>query len=347
MRKPLIILFLFIFIITSNTFTVKPARANFAGCGANPGTLVEVLTKSVSTLYNVFPIRIAGISIGAGANLEDYVGCGGIPICVCWKGIPPIPRIGIKVSFWEPIAVVETIKSPWCFPSLGVQMPISISKMSAGTEAGWAERKKVSKTTFAQTHYIKYPTFALLNLLTDFVCLSFLNGLDVGYITEVDPLWQNDTLAFVLNPEAAVFGNPVTQFACMADSTAAAAGFSLDPLFWCMGSWGSSYPLTGNISSVGYTQANAGEVARLLYKMHREMLLWGSVGCQAMCQMYPMPIWRKSQYSIFPLYPVLFPFRFAIGRTGLMWSEAQNPPIPIRNDNFAWAIYRKRDCCAF
>ena len=45
-----------------------------------------------------------------------------------------------------------------------------------------------------------------MNLLTDLACQD-QGGFDLLYLTELDPLWQDDELSFLLNPEAALFAN--------------------------------------------------------------------------------------------------------------------------------------------
>ena len=55
-------------------------------------------------------------------------------------------------------------------------------------------------------------------------------------------MWHDDETAFFLNPEAAIFGNPIAQASCATDSIAATAGFPIDALFWCAGCQGSMYP---------------------------------------------------------------------------------------------------------
>jgi len=315
-----------------------------SGCGASPASAISIFMKSLTTLYNVFPITLGGVPIIPGPSGLLDIPIGGSPVCICFKGPVPVP--GLKLGFWLPIAMVETVHSPFCSPSLGMQIPINLLGLGAGGEHKTKGGKQNHRATM-QAHYIKYPTFAILNLLTDIICLQNETGLDIGYLTEIDPLWQNDALSLIINPEAILFGNPVTQIACAADSVAATIGFSLDPLFWCNGSWGSAYPLTGHVRNEDYTQANAAIVDRLLFKMHRELLLWGSLGSAGLCGVYPMPIMRKSQYNIFPVYPVGYPLRLPLGRTGLMWDSLQNLPIPKHNSNFVWAVYDKINCCIF
>jgi hypothetical protein len=44
--------------------------------------------------------------------------------------------------------------------------------------------------------------------------------MDIAYLSEVDPLWNDSTLSMLINPEAALFGNLIAQGACAADAAA-------------------------------------------------------------------------------------------------------------------------------
>ncbi|MDA4835001.1 TraU family protein, partial [Enterobacter hormaechei] len=46
---------------------------------------------------------------------------------------------------------------------------------------------------------------------------------DVAYMTEIDPLWNDDVLTTLINPEVALFNNPIAVAACAADCVAASA----------------------------------------------------------------------------------------------------------------------------
>jgi conjugal transfer pilus assembly protein TraU len=72
--------------------------------------------------------------------------------------------------------------------------------------------------------------------------------MDIAYLSEVDPMWNDSTLSMIINPEAALFGNLIAQAACAADAAASSAGLPLSPLFWCAGAQGSMYPFTGYTS---------------------------------------------------------------------------------------------------
>jgi len=287
----------------------------------------------------VFPIRIGGISISLGAKNEDYSSMNANPICLCGD---PIPRVGLKVSFWEPARVIEPVMSAFCFPSLG---GLQLSANSTWHGGSVAEHHGTGVTRGAfQLHYYVYPVFGVLNLLTDLACLQG-EGFDLAYMTELDPLWNDDQLAAIIEPEAILFGNPAAQLACMADAAAANAGFPIDPLFWCQGSWEGVYPMTAHLANLSnYAEGSAAATGKLLAKLHRQGLLWGTVGEDALCGKYPMPIWRKSQYKLQLGYPWPQMSCLPIGRSGLIWSAGENIPSM---ENFVWILWRKRTCCAF
>lgn len=303
-------------------------------------SMMQIVTASINTIYNVFPIRIGGVTMNFFPGTEDLDTVSSVPVCFC---MTPVPRFGIKVSLWEPLAIVEPTAVPFCSPILGQGLPISFGP--GGQSFGALDKDNTKHLNTVQAHYVKYPVFLLLNLLMDFVCLDAGSGLDYAYITELDPLWQNDIWAAIIGPEAFLVANPIAQMVCMVDAVSAIAGFPLDPLWWCLGSWSSTFPMTENHSGTTFPEAQAAITARVIMKLHRQLILWGSIGEAGLCQTFPMPIMRKSQYGIFPVYPFPWPFRIPIGRTGIIWEVGEENPA---NQHVgAWMVYRKRDCCAF
>lgn len=306
----------------------------FAVCTSTGALTVDIIMKADYTA--MFPLRIAGITIIPG-RIPDIGESVSSPICMCSD---PIPRIGIPVSFFEPSRLIEVVKDPYCFPSMG--FGLSTSDGAIGGTSG--DDGIGNQSTFYQAHYYDFPIYALLELLTDFICLQ-TTGFDLAYITEVDPLWNNDTLSAIINPEALLFGNPVANLACMADSVSSAVYEPLDALFWCKGSWGNAYPLTGQTGGDGYVEASASVAASLIYKLHRELILWGSWGQTGLCGYYPAPIWKKSAYRLQLVTPIANPYATTIGTTGMSWSFGKNPPFV--GDNFSYLLFKKRECCAF
>ncbi|MCG3662996.1 TraU family protein [Aliarcobacter butzleri] len=319
------LIFIFLLFIQVNLFAV---------CAPTGALTVDIILKADYTA--MFPLRIAGIPIIPG-RIPDVGGSVSSPICVCPD---PFPRIGIPVSFFEPSRLIEVVKDPYCFPSMGFGLTTSGGTLggTSGDDGGG------NQSTFFQGHYYVFPIYAILELLTDFICLQS-TGFDLAYLTEVDPLWNNDTLSAIINPEALLFGNPVANLACMADAVTSAVFEPLDALFWCKGSWGNAYPLTGQTGGDGYVEGSASVAASLIYKLHRQLVLWGSWGQAGLCGYYPAPIWRKSAYRLQIVTPIPSVYATTIGTTGTIWSFGKNPPFV--GDNFSYLLFKKRECCAF
>lgn len=331
---------LFLLVLFCNT-----AQATSPGCKATPATAIKILMTGAATAYNIFPIRIGGVKIMSMGELDDFNLIGSFPICICKLPPPIFIRVGITFSLWEPARIIETVHIPWCSPTVGMHLPVPFNQMAIGgkdketgtTGSGGAQ---------AQAHIIAYPLWFMFGLFLDVVCLQPFKGFDYLYLTELDPLWQNDMWATLLGPEAVLVSNPIAQFACIVDSVAANVWRGLDPLFWCVGSWGGTYPMSQNIVSDNHVESNAGLAARMISKMHRQLLFWGTAGppaVQGWCQRYPAPIWFKSHYNLLLLHPIPQAKRTVIGRSGIIWSAGKNPPFI--GGNFVWMIYNKRDCC--
>ncbi|MFY9270808.1 MAG: TraU family protein [Candidatus Manganitrophaceae bacterium] len=321
------------------SFTFSLAEAAPVGIPLNPVTDV---------CWNcIFPIRIGGVTVIPG-DVPDTPDLSRLPVCVCPAPPPIFFRPGIPVSFWEPAYFTETVKDPFYFPSLGIGLPNLVAPgFLGGTHSHIASGNQVDTAVFAQGHWFNFPVWDLLELLTDFVCVEKSSVFDIKYLSELDPLWNNDILALVMFPETLLYANPVSQMSCIADSIAANAWIPLSPLYWCMGSWGSAYPLTGHVNDDNYVQANAAIAARMIYKQARSGALLDTA--INLCAAVPTPVWVKQNYRLHEAKPVRDITCTPIGRSSLIWGAGNNPPYSATgnsSDNFLWMIFRKRACCA-
>lgn len=186
----------------------------------------------------LFPIRIAGMSIGGGdrpATASNQV------VCACNDGLG-IPHPGFVVSMWEPARIVELTRAPACSPALGgIRLPLG-SRRLLGT-AGKSEWD-ASDISFYNYHWYAFPLLTLLDLFFEDRCdADGMVDFDILYLSELDPTWNSGELAFFTNPEAAWLANPVALAACLADAAAASAGTPIDSLFWCAGTLGPALSL--------------------------------------------------------------------------------------------------------
>lgn len=318
---------------------VLDASCEESGIGKCSGKFVNPITDICWKC--VFPITISGIPVYSKG--EDTPNPKKL-FCFCQKGV--IPQIGLPVTFWEPIRMIDITRTKFCLVGLGGIKLGPDSVKGHGSISGNKMRRTV-RTSFYQAHFYRYPVLFWLRILIDFLCLES-ESIELAYITEIDPLWNDDETAFIINPEAVLFGNPIAQAACGVDGIAATVGFPIDALFWCSGCQGSIYPFTGHVPyHVGAVQASLLLVSRMLAKMHREGLANVTIGEEALCaRSVPGPFIVKSQYKQQMLYPVPTTGEKCckpLGRTSVIWESGKEKPYV--GEDFNYLIWRKRHCC--
>lgn len=291
----------------------------------------------------LFPMTIGGVSVAKG-NGEDSNTVKTL-LCFCKK--PPFnqPTPGIPISFWEPARLVEVTRTPFCLVSMG-GIEMGSRAYQKGSISSSYSRHGL-KHSFYHAHYYVYPVIYWLELLTDFICLEKAS-VDVAFLSELDPLWDDDEGNFILHPEAALFANPIAQAACAGDCALCSTGFSNDALFWCDGCHGGLYPYSGSVpAQVGGVQGSLLVVGKVLSLMHRMHLAWGTCGKEGLCDKYPMPVIKKTQYKTQMTYPIPSTSRgcHPLGRSEMVWASGKE--YPYAGEDFAYLIWRKRSCCVF
>jgi conjugal transfer pilus assembly protein TraU len=314
--------------------SLTAAQATEPCYGKFPNPLTDVCWKCI------FPISIGPIKVDMG--MEDAGDT--LPlICTCPIPTPPFIRVGIGVGFWEPARVAEVVRTPFCSPLLGGAVLGTLAAPS-GTHGTSNDDEKSS--AFYHVHWYYFPLLTWMNLLTDIACVTS-ETFDILYITEVDPLWQDDELAFLINPEAVLFTNPLAQAACAGDCAAATVGFPLDALFWCAGCQGSLYPYGGTVTPHrGGVESSLTLVQRMAAKLHRQFLAQDTSSIASMCMPQPQPIIKKTQYKTQPLYPIpITSTAHPFGRSSVLWGSGKE--YPVQGEDWAYLIWRKKACCAF
>ena len=223
----------------------------------------------------LFPLRIAGAAIGSGpvpGNAAKQ------SLCACTDALG-VPSAGVVIGMWEPARIVELVRLPGCLPALGGARLDLGAWRTLGTP-GQAEYDGSDKA-FYNYHYYAFPILIMLDLFFPDRCnVDHLTDFDVLYLSELDPTWNNDELAFFTNPEAAFVANAVAQAACLVDAASATTlQKPLDTLFWCAGAWGGLYPFTGRTPTLnGRPSEMSLASARVLAALHRRGLARQTVG---------------------------------------------------------------------
>jgi conjugal transfer pilus assembly protein TraU len=265
-----------------------------------------------------------------------------LPLSFC--GRPPLLVLpSLNIGYWSPSTLVDVTRVPWCMVSMGLHLPGPQQQQIGG---GWRTPADGQSGGFYHAHWYKYPLLYWLQLLTSVACHSSV-AFDLAYMTELDPLWDDDQLAMALNPEALLFGQPAAQLACAAEATKTATNQALpmDNLFWCLGSQGSVYPLTGHL---GYRdtplQAATLIMERLNYKMHRQGLVLESSGkAGAICRDHVALMLPKSRYRyqlsrMLPEASRCHPYT----TTTSLWEQGH--ASPQRGDDYGFVQFQKRNC---
>lgn len=290
----------------------------------------------------LLPITIGNSTVKSGTNPDTANPS--MPLCKC----PPhsiYADYGIAVGYWEPMALVDVTRTPFCLVSFG--------GIAAGTTTNAGDMTVADtreNSSFFHVHAYHFPIMQWLEILS---ANCHANGpIMPYYLSELDPTWNDDTLSMTLFPETASFGDAVTQSACAADATAASVGLPQDSLFWCAGAQGTMYPVTGHVAEhIGGVQASVLLTERLLFKLHRLGIVQDSDRSPAgLCAQHYQPILPKSRYRYQMTYPVpttrslgCQPF----GRSTIPWEAvySASQETPVSTENYAYLIWRKRNCC--
>lgn len=291
----------------------------------------------------MYPIRLAGVDIspsGSGAPSEATSDA----FCACSDDLGVLTP-GFTSSMYEPARLIELVRTPDCMLSLnGVTTGLTDGHIRG--KIGANETMEGDSKAYWNYHYYAYPLLTMLEMLDINRCSDGYSSMDLLYLSEIDPTWNSPEIAFFANPEAALFANPIAVAACMADAVATTVGKPIDNLYWCAGSWGTLYPLTGFVGGKSSIATKTSLLAtRSVAALHRRLLAWKTMGDDNMCSSSLYPTIPKSQYKMNMMYPVVEKSGdgHEIGESALMWGEWRNVPS---EEDAVYMLWRWNDCCS-
>ncbi len=300
------------------------------------GVTAQVINPITDVCWKcLFPIHIAGANVTP--QYKDSLPHGK-SLCYC-SGLPP--KAGVPLSFWEPANLIEVTRTPYKLSALG---GVSISKGDIRKKGAVSHVGESGKTSFYNVHYYTFPVLSWLDFLSDFSCLES-GSMELAYMSEFDPFWNDDEWSYIVQPEAALFATQAAHLSCIADCSAASLDKSLDKLFWCAGCSGSLYPFIGHIPHhLGGIQGSYLVLQRLLAKLHSMGMMWGYKK-DAYCEKTAFPRLVKSQYKTQLVFPNTSPQStcHALGKSDLIWGSLRS--YPYKGEDFVYLLWRRKHCC--
>lgn len=285
--------------------------------------------KGVSTLF------------GSGEEVPD--GASNQSVCMCQDQLG-VPRPGLVTAFWEPYRLIEFQTIPGCLAALNGTR-LNINPMNLGSH-GTTPTGSPDQAAFNHYHYYVFPLVHMLELFSGKGCNpGGYSDFDLLYISELDPTWSNGEISYFANPEAALFANPAALASCIPDALSSTVNKPLEPLFWCAGTWGLVYPLTGRINErLGILRRTSLGAVRVMTQIHRRGFAWATMGDDALCNGYIAPYFPKTQYKFTMAHPVADTQRsHKVGAMVEAWGPGK--VIPVAGEQPIYLIWRWLDCC--
>lgn len=301
-----------------------------------------------------YPIAIGGTLMGGTELTAPTARARGT--CVCPGRIFGYPTTGITLGMFQPTHLIETTRQPYCSPSIGGTLTGSASTVRTGLAglttqggAGYSDAEEGKANAYWNFHWFKFPIGQIIDQMTDAVCVSQTGSdMDLLFISEILPTWNNDELALYTSPETPLFASPVAVASCIADAAAASVYKPIDAMFWCSGSWGPGlYPYSGTAGD-GDSIARSSSLAATkgLALMHRLGLQNKTMGQEAVCHSIPFPNLIKSQYRFQTAFPIPeLVSNHWIGASTFRWFGEERS-LPSVGEDWVHLQWTWIDCCA-
>ncbi len=290
----------------------------------------------------LFPMKIAGMTLGGdsdGAPTESVSN----PLCYCNDDLG-VPRPGLVTSYWEPARLIEFQRMPGC-SSVFNGMRFPVDKLNMGYHS--SSEKEGNQARFLHYHYYAFPLLSILDLFSNASCgLDGYMDLDMMYMSELDPTWNDDTISFFTSPEAAFVTDPLMTASCAIDAAGVSTlGQPISKMFWCAGTWGSIYPLSGNTYGLASNVRDTSlYTVRVLAALHRRGITHRTMGEDAMCAAKIEPTLPKKMYKFTLLHPLPETKRSHwIGESEYKWGLGKT--VPAVGEDLIYTIWRWNDCC--
>lgn len=291
-----------------------------------------------------FPMTVAGIDwdapSGDGSGGRPPGGYNS-PACVCIDELG-VPAPGVHTAMWDITHAIETVGTPYCSPMLGGENIQGVQRIATGGDLTGGE----PDNAFLNVHVWTFPVATVVQLFTGANCNpGNILEIDMSYISEPDPLWNDEILTTMIQPESLVFSSLPAQLACVGECAAMHASSNINLAPWCVGCWGNAYPSTGfDVAGSSSLKLASTLAVKSLNAMHRRLLLHKTYGSDAMCQSVIYPSLPKEQYRLGMVYPgVEGNSNHQMGEPTVFWGAGMSSPTA--SGQSVQVLYRYKECC--
>lgn len=290
---------------------------------------------------NLYPMSWGGSKIG-GNSQPPWMKMPAT--CSCQSHFFSFNMPGLGFTYWEPLAIAEIQREPGCMSTWGGSVVLSgYGKLKAASNESRDDGEHHNKM---QVHEYSYPVLAVLGLFEDFVCLNPAMFMVTG-MTELNPLWNmGSSWSSAMDPRSILTATAPAQAACSIEASLLyAGGWHLNFMDWCIGGWGASSVIGGDINVTNSTWHSNG----LTYFKYRQMQaafgnVWTTIGPGARCNSFPFPIMDKAQVRYNQIYPWALrgkPIRMGDLPLGVSPAVTNSPT----KDSTGALIWEGKQCC--
>lgn len=313
---------------------VPTSMAETQGCPDASSALMDSLC--IDCFY---PVEIAGAVTGGSA--KDLPVPRAPSTCIC-PGRFGYPTEGYTVGMWKPSYLLETTRLAGCSTVLGGTF--MLGKKTAIKKAGGPGES----STFYHVNLYGYPLDMVADMIPSSMCSKPQQNtaFELTYMSALDSTFSDDELANQMAPDAALITGYPAMIACMADAVASTVSQPLEALYFCAGSWGQMFPLTGFTAqkSVPVRESSLAGT-RALNLEHRNGELNLTYGL-AVCFDIPWPILPKQQYRFSQAYPMAETKKSRWIGSNVTVTGLERRTQVTTGEDFVQTVWRFEQCCA-
>jgi hypothetical protein len=250
-------------------------------------------------------------------------------IGACRRNTPPF--VGVKVRYWQPVLMVETVKRPGQSGIMEYQPVVAAlagRAVDRNEGAGASGQADTTGLQMNEAHVFGFPLSDAFSLAVEAPCEGMPDlGGTVSYLSEQDHAeWRtacsekNDPLSRMTEKKAPLCDR-----------------FGLMLPGMCVGTWGALYPRTGFVTHasevVGSAMAafRAVDVASFKSRISAHRVV------------SPVLFWPSVRYDRMQLVSPVAGRCIAVGENPRFWENGKRS----RDGRYVWAYWRKKECCLF